>query len=259
MSKKQNELSKEEAYNKNFGLENKELNDYEKNEILAEDEYSTNHMLEISYKQAPFLVFYRLMKGLLTPSKNHIATHAIVEGSIFEKRLMRRLLAFSLLPYLCIIVSVLSIGTIFSGVNMDNMKVNISTLGVMLGTFMFLWLTLYASIYLVSHVFEKASKYIFKTHVSRMSIQVLMTYWISVILTVSLLSWVFSILASLSMPLFGTSLAFFLHLGLFILTIWMFHRSIAYALRIKTYKFVLLNTIMYAILLAITYSIIFFI
>lgn len=259
MLKKQNELSKEEAYNKNFGLENKELTDYEKNEVLAEDEYSTNHMLEISYKKAPLLVFYRLMKGLLTPSKNHIATHAIVEGSIFEKRLMRRLLAFSLFPFLCIMVSVLSIGTIFSGINAENIKINLTTLGVMLGVFVFTWMLLYLSIYVASHVFEKSGKYIFKTHVSRVSIQVLMAYWVSVVLTVSLLSWVFSIFASLSMPLFGTSLAFFLHLGLFILIIWMFHKSIAYALRVKTYKFVLLNTIMYAILLTIIYSIIIFI
>jgi hypothetical protein len=255
MLKKQNEISKEEAYNKNFGLENKELNQYEKNEILAEDEYSTNHMLEISYKQAPLLIFYRLMKGLLTPSKNHIATHAIVEGSIFEKRLMRRLLAFSLLPFLFIMLSVLSIGTIFSGVNSENIKINLVTISVMLGVFVFLWLTLYSVIYLSSHIFEKIGGYISKKHVSRLSIQILLTYWVSVILTVSLLSWVFSVLASLSMPLFGTSMAFFLHLGLFISILWMFHRSLAYALRMKTYKFVLLNTIICAILLAIIYSI----
>jgi hypothetical protein len=253
MHKKQNEISKEEAYNKNFGLENKELNEYDKNEILAEDMYSTNHILEISYKKSPTLIFYRLMKGLLTPRLNHIATHAIVEGSIFEKRLMRKLLAFSLLPFLAIIFSVISIGTIFSGINSENIKINLVTIGVLLGIFMFAWGGIYSFLFIKSYILEKAAKYIFKTNVSRLSIQVVLIYWMSIVLITSLLSWVFSIFASLSMPLFGTVVALFLHLGLFTLIFWMFHKSMAYTLRIKTYKFILLNTIFYVILLGMIY------
>lgn len=253
---KENNISKDEAYFKNFGLEDKEMTTYEKNEIKAQDKYSTNHFLEISYKNAPLLVFYRLLKGLITPSNNHIATHAITEGSIYIKQLIYKMLAFSLLPILAIVLSVLAIGTFFSDISEETIKINLFSLSVILISFITIYLLLQLAILLYSRLMYFIVTRLFKTYILKTNIHVITAYWFSIVLVLFTLSWMLGLFLSLTFPIIGISLSFFLNTGVIILVFWMYHKSIAYALRIKTYQFFLINTIAIAILSVVVYGVI---
>lgn len=242
------EINKEESYYNNFGLESKNLSQREKNEVLAEDMYSNNNVLEISYSNSPLLVFYRLIKGLLTPSHNHIATHAIIEGSIFQKSLIRKLTVFSFLPFLAIMLSVLFLGTIFSGINTENIKINMMSIGIILVLSAIFLGFIQIFISLISFLYLLGNKLIFKKKIDKIKLKVILAYWIAILFVTSCMAWVVSLFLSLSAPIFGMSVSIFLHTGLFSLILWMYHRSIAYALEIKTYQFILLNILVYGMI-----------